>query len=88
MEYPEPNIIKSQIQKEILGEGIIRNGEINSKLIKGLKADSSITKLMIEKYLNSRELIAYKFAINTGDKNIIRKYTDLVKKRSGEESTK
>lgn len=82
LEYSEPKIITSKIQQEILGEDIIRTGEINTRLVKGLEPDASITKGMIEKYLNSRELIAYRFAINTGDKNILRKYTDLVKIRA------
>lgn len=80
--YAEPIIISSQIQREIMGESLVRSGVANSVLSKGLEPDSSITKALVEKYLNPRELIAYRFAINTGDRNILKKYTDIVKSRS------
>lgn len=85
VEYEEPNIIRSKIQQEILGDSIIRNGKIGTNLVKSMEPNAAITKTVVEKYLKPKELIAYKFAINTGDKNILRKYTDLVKKRAKED---
>lgn len=86
--YDEPNNIFSKIQMEIMGDSLTRTGVINSVLSKGLEPDASITKSLVEKYLNPRELIAYKFAINTGDKNILKKYTDIVKSRSKEDNSR
>lgn len=82
LEYDEPKTIFSKIQAEILGDELIRTGTINSALSKGLEPDASITRTLIEKYLTKYELIAYNFAIRSGDKNILRKYTELVKSRA------
>lgn len=88
VEYPEPNIISSKIQQEILGDQLLRNGTVGTKLIRGMELDMAITKAALEKYLKPKELIAYKFAINTGDKNILRKYTEMVKNRAKEDKSK
>jgi len=82
LEYDEPTSIFSKIQKEVLNENLIRTGTINSNLVTGLEPEAAITRAQIEKHLNPRELIAYNFAINTGDKNILKKYTETVKKRA------
>lgn len=85
--YEEPKNISSKIQKEIMGNSLTRSGVVNSVLSKGLEPDASITRSLVEKFLSPRELIAYKFAINTGDKNILKKYTDIVKSRSKAENS-
>ncbi len=80
--YDEPDTIHSKIQSEILKDEIQRSGLINTNLVKGQEPNIAISKTHIEKYLNRKELIAYKFAINTGDKNILKKYTDMIKERA------
>lgn len=80
--YNEPKTIYSKIQNDILGNDIIRTGYTNSNSIRNIESNIIVTKNLAEKYLSSRELIAYKFAINTGDKNILKKYIDLVRFRS------
>lgn len=80
--YNEPKTIYSKIQNDILGNDIIRTGYSNSNPIGNSESNIVVTKSLAEKYLSSRELIAYKFAVNTGDKNILKKYIDLVKLRS------
>lgn len=81
LNYDEPNTVHSLIQTQILGDKLCRIGLVNPKLEKGIKPPIPITRVLVEKYLNPRELIAYNFAINSGDKNILRKYTDLVRNR-------
>lgn len=80
--YEEPNEINSKIQDEILSDIMSRTGVVNTRLEKGMEPESSISKIQIDKYLTKYELIAYNFAIRSGDKNILKKYTDLVKQRS------
>lgn len=80
--YDEPESINSHIQSEIFGDLLMRTGKINSNLVKGMEPYSYITKAQVEKHLNKYELIAYNFAIKSGDKNILKKYTELVKERS------
>jgi hypothetical protein len=80
--YDEPSSIFSKIQKEILGDKLKRTGNINSSLDKELEPETPITRTQIEKYLSGYELIAYNFAIKGGDKNILKKYIDLIKERS------
>lgn len=82
--YDEPSKIYSKIQNELLGSSLIRNGIVNTNLVKGLESESSITKAQVEQFLSKYELIAYNFAIRSGDKNILKKYTELVKQRSTE----
>lgn len=84
LEYDEPKTIYSKIQEEILKESLIRVGVINTNLKKGREPDSAISRSQIEKYLNKYELIAYNFAIRSGDKNILKKYRDIVKQRASE----
>jgi hypothetical protein len=86
LSYNESNLIYSRIQADILDDKISRTGLVNSKLVKGQEPSSAITRAIIEKYLNPRELIAYNFAINTGDKNILKKYTDMIIERSKKDS--
>lgn len=87
IEYDEPQTIYSKIQADIFGDTLIRSGKMNSSLIKGLEPESPITKTQIEKHLDKYELIAYNFAIKSGDKNILRKYTDIVKERARSEKS-
>lgn len=82
LEYDEPKTIYSKIQFEILGDYLDRVGTINATLQKGLEPDTAITRTLIEKYLSKYELLAYNLSIRSGDKNILKKYTDLVKKRA------
>lgn len=82
LEYNEPSTIYSKIQEEVLGENMVRTGVVNTKLVKGLEPEAAISKTQITKYLNPREAIAYKFAINSGDRNILKKYNDIIKDRS------
>lgn len=82
--YDEPSSIYSKIQNEILGDRITRSGRVNSVLVKGLEPESPITLEIVENCLNKREFMAYKFAINSGDKNILRKYTEMVKDKMRE----
>lgn len=84
LEYNEPKEIYSNIQTEILSDILIRNGNINANLEKGPEPDSPISKTQVEKYLSKHEFIAYTFAIKNGDKNILKKYTDIIKQRSME----
>lgn len=82
LEYDEPSSISSKIQNLILGTCIKRTGVINSDLQQGLEPSAAITISQIEKHLTKYEFIAYNFAIRSGDKNILKKYTDLVKSRA------
>jgi hypothetical protein len=82
LEYNEPKTINSRIQSQILGDELIRTGTINLALSKSFKPDRSITQTLVERYLSKYELMAYNFAIKSGDKNILKKYTELVVNRS------
>jgi hypothetical protein len=82
LEYDEPKTIYSRIQVDILGDELKRTGTISSALSKGIEPDASITRILIEKYLTKYELMAYNFAIRCGDKNILKKYTELIVNRA------
>jgi hypothetical protein len=82
IEYHEPTSIKSKIQEEIFGNLIFRNGNIGINLVQGMEPDAAISKSLVALFLNPRERIAYKFAIESGDKNILRKYTEMIRARS------
>lgn len=81
LEYEEPKEIFSNIQTEILSDTLVRIGNVNTKLEKSLELNSPISKIQIEKYLSKYELIAYNFALKSGDKNILKKYIHIVKQR-------
>lgn len=76
--YNEPKNIYSRIQEDILGDSIIRNGSFSTVLVKGVEPDVRITKKDIDIHLNKYEKLAYDFAKKSGDKNILKKYTDLI----------
>lgn len=85
--YNEPKLIYSKIQEEILGDFLFRDDIVNTNVVKGLESDFRITKKVIEDCLSKRELLAYNFAIRSGDKNILKRYIDLVKKRIKKDTT-
>lgn len=86
--YTESNLITSKIQNEILGNSLIRNNFFNIKKFEYLDLVSIIGVIQKRNYLTKYELMAYEFAIKVGDKNILRKYTDLIRKRLINESFK
>lgn len=80
--YNEPDFVKSEIQNEVLGESLVRNNTVNTKLEKGSEPSSSITKNFITKHLSKNELFAYNIAIRTGDIQMAKKLTNLAVARS------
>lgn len=79
--YAEPININSKIQNEILGNSLIRNNLFNIEGLNYMDLVSVMYLIQRENYLSKHELIGYEFAINSGDKNVLRKYTHLIKKR-------
>lgn len=80
--YEEPNYVNSRIQNEILGDCIIRNETIKSKLEKGVEPVTAINKTALVKFLTKNELFAYNIAIRTGDAQMARKLTNIAIVRS------
>nr|YP_009145422.1 hypothetical protein [Cryptoglena skujai]AKL39047.1 hypothetical protein [Cryptoglena skujai] len=79
--YTEPIIITSRIQNEILGNSILRNNFFNIKDLEYKDLVSMMCVIQKQKFLTKYELMAYDFAIKVGDKNILKKYTELIRKR-------
>lgn len=75
--YNEPSNITSKLQNEILGDLIIRDNKFNIKEINSMEL-GLIQKI---KYLDKYEVIAYDFAVKSGDKHILRKYIELIQNR-------
>lgn len=83
LHYKEPRTIYSKIQEEIMSSNILRTDFFGSdnNTEKHLNFNELISLEQIENYLTKYELIAYNFALKSGDKNILKKYTELVKQR-------
>lgn len=79
--YSEPVTINSILQTEILGNSLIRNNLFSIQGLDYVDLFSIIQIIKKQKYLNKYELIAYEFAIKSGDKNVLKRYTELIKKR-------
>ena len=80
--YNEPTFISSKILDEIVGDKLIRNQEVKSKLEKGEIPESSVSKGFLAKYLSKLELYAYNIAIRSGDIKILKNLTDKAIARS------
>lgn len=81
LEYKESETIYSKIQEEILGKCLVRTDSNNKSPNQNLSLDHIDQSIQLDNYFNKYELIAYNFAIKSGDKNILKKYNDLLKRR-------
>lgn len=81
LQYRESEIVYSKIQEEILGGHIVRIDPKNNGIYQDRDFNKINQPVHLENYLTKYELIAYNFAIKSRDKNILKKYTDLLKQR-------
>lgn len=87
IEYHENPQVISSLEKDLLGDSITRIGTVNTALNKGSEPDSAITRKDILANLLNYELTAYEIAFRSGDPALLRKYTNLVKKRIQDNNT-
>lgn len=83
--FAEPSNISSNLEKDIFGDNIVRNGAVESKLgPSGTLPASPITLNMVNTHLSARERVLYNIAQTNGDKVLLRELNAIItKKMSG-----
>lgn len=82
--YEEPSFVRSRVQTDILGDLVVRTGELKTKLVKGQEPSTTLSKASLAKYLSKDQLFAYQIAIRTGDTQMARKLTNIAVAKSKE----
>jgi hypothetical protein len=84
----EPSSTYSKLETQILGGIIDRTGVVSSTLEdSGKLPNSPITKQMLEKHLTSREQLIYESALATGNKELLQKLNNKVRKAEAKVKT-